>query len=128
MIERRRLIGRGHLPKKSDEPDCPGIDTGDAVEAGRKAWGRLKDRSKATLSDWLLTAEAFEAGTLEVVTKTGSQRGSRHYNVEFGVWLQMHGFDEIDKSDRSKLRLILGDRDRIEAWRASLPDGSARST
>ena len=45
---------------------------------------------------------------------------TRKYRELFGHWLQMNGFDDIDKSDRAHLLQMMENLHEVEAWRASL--------
>jgi hypothetical protein len=45
----------------------------------------------------------------------------RRYNQIFGEWLTRHGFDDIDKGDRSRLFEVMENLDEIEGWLATLP-------
>jgi hypothetical protein len=107
----------GAAPPKTD-------DTSDPLELGSKAWKRLKDNARDSFEDWVLTGKAVFVGKQHALTKSNKARpGGQRYNKEFSAWLKIHGFDDIDKSDRSKLLHIVENLDEIEAWRATLSDG-----
>jgi hypothetical protein len=114
MTERYR-VGRAALPRP-DDSDNP-------VARGREAWQRRKADACASWQDWLIIGEALVIGREWAMAKANGKPGSRHYNVEFGEWLRLHGFDDIDKSDRSKLVSIMQALPKIEAWRATLTEG-----
>jgi hypothetical protein len=54
---------------------------------------------------------------------TNQPAGSR-YNAAFGIWLQRHQFEEIDKGDRSRLLRLMDNRVAIEKWRGTLPEST----
>jgi hypothetical protein len=119
VVERRR-IGRAALPKINNDPDDP-------VALGREAWRRLKGAGRTSWEDWLILGEALQVGRQEAVNKVNGKPGSKSYNQTFGHWLQIHGFDEIDKSDRSKLFFIIEDLARVQKWREGLTEAQRAS-
>jgi hypothetical protein len=50
-----------------------------------------------------------------------NQPVGRRFNEAFGKWLALHGFERLDKGDRSRLIECLRHRAEIEAWRSTLP-------
>jgi hypothetical protein len=94
----------------------------DRIERGRQAWKSLKEAGRTTWENWLIVGEALKVGRSHAMerAKTDKPRGKR-YAEEFHYWLQIHGFDAIDKSDRRKLLLCMEDP-RIEKWREGLTE------
>jgi hypothetical protein len=90
------------------------------IKRAQEAWERLVKGH--TWLDWLLIGEALLLGRTEAMhdAQTNQPTGRRYAGL-FGAWLQKHGFDAIDKSDRSRLFECLGHRAEIEVWRTALP-------
>jgi hypothetical protein len=86
--------------------DCPTDSITDAVHRGQQAWIRL--RSDNTWVDWIDVGKAHVIG-----------RG-RRFNDAFTAWCARHGFDDLDKGDRSRLFTVMDNLPAIEAWRATL--------
>src|SRR5437879_13243537 len=51
--------------------------------------------------------------------ETNKPVGAR-YNKAMSAWLAEHGFDSMDKSDRSRLMECMDNREAIEPWRNTL--------
>jgi hypothetical protein len=119
MVDRQR-ISRA-TPLNEEDPDDP-------VVCGQKAWQRLKDAGRTSWNDWKLIGAALMAGRRRAMeaAKTNKPVGKR-YNEAFNFWMQTRGFDEIDKSDRAKLLLIMTDLDRIEKWLAGKTEAERAS-
>ena len=102
----------------------PNTTDDDPVALGRAAWGRIKEASRKSWGDWKLLGAALLVGKKHALNVANKFRpeGSK-YNKAFGDWCQVHGLDEIDKSDRGKLLKIMENIDEIEKWRAKLPEG-----
>lgn len=110
-------LSRDALPKAADP-----------VELGREAWQRRKADGRNCWDDWRLIGQALLVGRKEAMRLAKKDRpAGRKYNELVGNWVQMHGFAEIDKSDRAKLLSIVEKLDEVEAWRATLTD-SQRAT
>jgi hypothetical protein len=91
----------------------------DVVRLGQEAMAR----KRRSWDDWLLIAEALQAGRAEVVhaLHTNETHG-RRFEKAMGDWLVAHGFKEIDKGARSRLLDCLKHKTEIQAWRARLTD------
>lgn len=95
-------------------------DTETLVERGREAWQSL--RRDETWEKWVAIGRAIEAGRnfiMRDVLHTNQPKG-RAWSETFGWWLKHNGFDEIDKSVRSRLQSCLDNLPEIEAWRQEI--------
>lgn len=95
-------------------------DTELLVERGREAWQSL--RRDETWEKWVAIGRAIEAGRnfiMREVLHTNQPKG-RAWSETFGWWLKQNGFDEIDKSVRSRLQSCLDNLPAIEAWRQEI--------
>jgi hypothetical protein len=80
-------------------------------------------RKRRGWDDWLLIAEALDAGRTEVMRALHTNEASgRRYEKAMGDWLIANGFKEINKATRSQLLDCLKHKVEIEAWRARLTD------
>jgi hypothetical protein len=92
---------------------------GDIIERAREAWQR--HRQGAAWADWMLVGEALTLGRELAMREVEAKHPEgRRYNVVMGKWLERHGFDNMDKSDRSRLMECMASREAIEQWRNSL--------
>jgi hypothetical protein len=95
------------------------LDDEAVLQRGREAFERIT--SNATWTDWLAVGEALRrlrtAAMREAFT---NEPVGRAYNEAFGQRLHQHGFDKLDKGDRSRLFDCMEHRDEIEAWRSTL--------
>ena len=91
----------------------------DVVRLGQEAM----TRKRRAWEDWLAIAEALEVGRTDVMRAlhTNETHG-RRFEKAMGDWLIAHGFKEIDKGTRSRLRDCLKHKIEIQAWRARLTD------
>lgn len=112
MVARKRL--NGAPPPLADDP----------VALGREAWERRKADARASWEDWLAIGEALMVGRQQAMAEANTNRpAGKGYNQQFHHWLQIHGFDDIDGSDRSKLMWLIDRRDEVEEWRAEMTPG-----
>jgi hypothetical protein len=97
--------------------------SGDAIEAGRQAWQRLKDGGRRDWDDWLLIAKALQIGRAASLMAAGTNRpvGSR-YNKEMSVWLRQAGLDGINNQERYRALQVLENLAQITTWRDTLPE------
>jgi hypothetical protein len=90
------------------------------IRRGREAFDRIA--SERTWNDWLAIGEALQhlraAAMRDAFT---NQPVGSAYNEAFGLRLQQHGFDRLDKGDRWRLLECMQHRDEIEAWRSTVP-------
>src|SRR4051812_44253288 len=87
----------------------------------RAAWARIKTTATRTLDDWLVIGEALIAGRAEAMRAAGTnQPAGRGYNTAFSRWLAEEKLDEIDKVSRSRLLIIMENRDAVLAWHQTL--------
>jgi hypothetical protein len=83
------------------------------IREGQEAWSRLKKHM--SWSDWTSVGRAHLKGRQAAMREANTNEPTgRRYNQIFGEWLTRHGFDDIDKGDRSRL------------WLATLPTANAR--
>ena len=95
------------------------LDDEAVVQHGREAFERIT--SNATWTDWLAVGEALRRLRTAAMREafTNEPVGSR-YNEAFGQRLHQHGFDKLDKADRSRLFECMKHREEIEAWRSTI--------
>jgi hypothetical protein len=102
-------------------------ESDDQIAEGREAWGRLRERDRATWSDWLAVGEALILGRTSAMqtAKTNKPLGSK-YNRLVGAWLRANGFDGITNQERYRAILCAEHKTEIEAWRATLDEAKRR--
>jgi hypothetical protein len=99
--------------------DCPTDSVDDAVHRGQQAWVRLKNDD--AFSDWVDVGRAHIIGRQEAMRLAHVNEPTGHrYKESFGTWLKKFGFADLDKSDRSRLFVVMDNLPAIEAWRATL--------
>ena len=80
-------------------------------------------RKRRGWDDWLLIAEALQAGRTDVLRALHSNVAQgRRFEKAMGDWLIANGFKEINKATRSQLLDCLKRRAEIEKWRSRLTD------
>jgi hypothetical protein len=86
---------------------------------GQQAWHGL--RHDHSCADWT------QVGAAVVIGRSGAMREAavnrpvgRRYNVLFAAWLKQFDFENLDKTDRSRLFAVMDHLEEIEAWRATL--------
>jgi len=90
------------------------------IREGQEAWSRLKKHM--SWSDWTSVGRAHLKGRQAAMREACTNEPTgRRYNQIFGEWLTRHGFDDIDKGDRSRLFEVMEHLDEIETWLATLP-------
>ena len=90
------------------------------IREGQEAWSRLKKHM--SWSDWTSVGRAHLKGRQAAMREANTNEPTgRRYNQIFGEWLTRHGFDDIDKGDRSRLFEVMEYLDEIETWLATLP-------
>jgi hypothetical protein len=91
------------------------------IEAGRKAWERIKSSSRQRQSyhDWAAVNEALEIAEAECAKQAGKSEGGAYARL-LSAWLRLHDMDDLSKSIRLCLREIRKQRGKIEAWRNHL--------
>jgi hypothetical protein len=83
---------------------------------GQEAWSRLKKHM--SWSDWTSVGRAHLKGRRAAMREANTNEPTgRRYNQIFGE-LTRHGFDDIDKGDRSRLFEVMEHLDEIETWLA----------
>lgn len=99
----------------------------DVIEAGREAWGRIKERHRVTWDDWLCVGRALLIGRGECMKAAGtnSPKGGK-YNYVAAQWLVEHGFADVCAQERSRIVKIVENLPAVEAWRATLPPEEQR--
>jgi hypothetical protein len=91
----------------------------EVVRLGQEAM----QRKRRSWDDWLLIAEALQAGRTELMRALHTNEANgRRYEKAMGDWLVANGFKEIDKSARGRLLDCLKHKAEIQAWRARLTD------
>jgi hypothetical protein len=91
----------------------------EVVRLGQEAM----DRKRRSWADWLLIAEALQAGRTEVMRAlhTNEPHG-RRFEKAMGEWLIANKFKEINKATRCQLFDCLKHKIELEKWRARLTD------
>jgi hypothetical protein len=90
-----------------------------AVQVGQEAWGRL--RHDQTWEDWKHVGAAHLIGRSWAMHEAGVNRPVGHrYKAAFAAWLKKFGFENLDKTDRWRLFVVMDHLQEIEAWRATL--------
>src|SRR4051812_11432376 len=93
----------------------------DLVSQARVAWERIKKRVAMTLDDWLVIGEALMAGRVEAMRTAGTNKpAGRGYNTAFNRWLAKEKLDEIDQVSRSRLLIVMENREVVLAWHRTL--------
>jgi hypothetical protein len=91
----------------------------EVVRLGQEAMAR----KRRGWDDWLLIAEALQAGRTEVMRALHTNEAAgRRYEKAIGNWLIANGFKEINKATRSQLLDCLKHKVEIEKWRSQLTD------
>jgi hypothetical protein len=87
----------------------------DSIKTGQQAWARLQLHS--TWDDWKKVGIAIAEGRTKAMAaaKTNQPRG-RRYNTEFGAWLRVRGFDDLEATTRKRLLQCMENIDAIEVW------------
>jgi hypothetical protein len=101
---------------------CAVHSKSDPIEAGKQAWARLQDCE--TWEDWKLVGGAITAGREHAMraAQTNKPEGS-HYNKEFGAWLRVRGFADLEATTRKRLLQCMENIAAIETWRETLEVG-----
>jgi hypothetical protein len=111
--------GTVDLQHKLDSPTYV-ISDDKEIREGQEAWSRLKKHM--SWSDWTSVGRAHLKGRQAAMREADTNEPTgRRYNQIFGEWLTRHGFDDIDKGDKSRLFEVMEHLDEIETWLATLP-------
>jgi hypothetical protein len=87
----------------------------DTIHRGQQAWMRL--RNDNTWPDWIAVGKAHVIGRAEAMREAGVNRPNGHrFDKAFSAWRKRHGFDDLDKGDRSRLFKVMDHLAQIEAW------------
>ena len=115
-----RVVSNVHLrPVADDGFSQLNPSLSNVVRLGQEAMAR----KRRGWDDWLLIAEALQAGRTEVTRALHTNETSgRRYEKAMGDWLIANGFKEINKATRSQLLDCLKHKSEIQAWRARLTD------
>ena len=94
----------------------------DTIIRGQKAQARLEEGSGQVWSDWcdLIRALACQNRALREAERNKPQ--GPNYRRAIGRLLRCHGFDRIDKGDRSRLIGYAANLAAIDKWRAGQPN------
>ncbi|MEH2547136.1 hypothetical protein V1283_003781 [Bradyrhizobium sp. AZCC 2262] len=99
----------------------------DAIETGRQAWQRLRERERKLWQDWMQVGHALQVGRTEALKAAGT-------NVPFGKvytrfmaeWLRANQFDDIGQQVRYRLLQCMENIAAIEKWRSTLDEQRLR--
>jgi hypothetical protein len=95
----------------------------DAIEAGKAAWARLKDRDRLNWADWILIGHALQIGRDQSMKAAGCNTPfGKKYTHAIGVWLIENGLDGIGQQVRWRLLQCMESLPAIERWRAGLDE------
>jgi hypothetical protein len=94
-----------------------------AIESGRAAWARLRERGRRDWADWLYVAHAVRIGRDAALEAAGVKTpfGKRYTNA-MAEWLRQNGLENIQQQVRYRLLQVLDNLPAIEAWRAGLDE------
>jgi hypothetical protein len=95
----------------------------DQIEAGRKAWQRIKEHGRKSFDDWITVARALAIGRSAALQEAGTDRP---YGVTFtrasARWLRQTGLDGLNDQERSRSLLVLKNLPAILEWRAGVDE------
>jgi hypothetical protein len=87
-----------------------------AINAGKAAWLRIKDRDRATYDDYLLLGEALVVARTACMKKAGTNvPHGKGYNRAMRKWLDANGL--TDTTSRMRTDLVQG-CDRCDGGKA----------
>ncbi|WP_315806573.1 MULTISPECIES: hypothetical protein [unclassified Bradyrhizobium] len=94
------------------------------IAAGREAWARLKDRSRATFDDWVAVGKALQAARRECMAraKCNSPFGSSYQRHHMRDWLRENSMSDLDHHERYGAIMVVEHLGEIEAYRATLSE------
>jgi hypothetical protein len=100
---------------------------GDALEASKQAWERLKGGGKKIWDDWMVLGEGLYQEVCKTLNRTGvNDRNGGEWSKVFGPVLKANlWIADIDPSVRSRLMEVMENRGEIQAWLDTL-DRKAR--
>src|ERR1700694_1146078 len=92
-----------------------------AIDEGKAAWLRLKERNRKVWPDWISVGHALVAGRSEVMqaAETNSPYGIR-YTRKMSEWLEQNGFNTINPQVRYRATTCIENLPAIEQWMATL--------
>jgi hypothetical protein len=98
-----------------------------AVEAGRAAWARLRDRDRKAWSDWVDVGKALVILRDEAMAKADvTTPFGKPYTRAMGAALRLHGFDDVLQQARYRIMLCMEHIGEIEAFRSGLDEKQLR--
>ena len=112
-----RIVSNVHLHPVTDDgfSQLNPSPVSEVIRLGQEAMAR----KRRGWDDWLLIAEALQAGRTDVLRALQSNVAQgRRFEKAMGDWLIANGFKEINKATRSQLLDCLKHRVEIEKWRA----------
>lgn len=91
------------------------------IESGLAAWARIRERSKATFSDWIEVGRMLIAGRSLCMKRANCNSPyGPGYQRFIREWLEQHGLQEIDSHERRGAIVCVENFAEIEAWRSKL--------
>jgi hypothetical protein len=91
----------------------------EVIHHGQLALARL-DQNQAW-PDWCAVIRALAKGRETCRQASSGHDKGRRFNEAMGRWLRCYGFDQIDKSDRSRLLRCADHLEDIDTWRSARP-------
>jgi hypothetical protein len=99
----------------------PQLDSG-IVDAGRAAWRRIRESTRATYEGWREIGEAIIVGRQLCMEATHSRKPQgRRYSDAMAVWLRENDFIDIPEPTRCEA-VRMAEDPKVDEWHQSLPE------
>ena len=112
----RALAAEPQTGKVGNDQPCTSTEI---IARGRASLAHIE---RGHWPDWRNVIAALAAGRTIALLQAGANvPQGRRYREAMGRWLRCHGFDRIDKADRSRLLKVADNLTAIDEWRNGLP-------